>query len=158
MAITTLEEMPECRLGHAGSVLVSVWYSELTNRALDALEKHHLGLAERYGKITMVSVVAGANSNPSPEIRERLKVQSVDMQKKRHANLVVVATRGLSAIIARTFLAALSLLSSENMKVCSDFEDCAEAVRAVPGQDTEARANTTFGPDLAAFVALPRPK
>ncbi|PZR07440.1 MAG: hypothetical protein DI536_27705 [Archangium gephyra] len=158
MPITTLEERPECRVGHAGSVFVTAWYSELTEAALDMMERHQTALSQRYGKVTLISIVMGATRNPPPDVRERLKRTADFLQDQRIGNFVVVQTRGLSAIIARTFLAALSLMNSENMKVFKTLEDAAEEAKRIPGQQQEVVTNTTLAADLAAFAQLPPPR
>lgn len=158
MPITVLEERPEYRLGHAGSVYVTVWFSELSMMALDALAKHHHALAKKYGKITLVSIVVGATQAPGPELRDRLRSETAELAKSRRANIVVVLAKGLSAIITRSFLAVLSLLSTETMKVPGTLEEAAEQARNLEGQDEETKNNATLGADLVAFAALPRPK
>lgn len=158
MAVTILEERPEARVGHVGSVFVTSWYSELTVEALDMLERHQTALAQKYGQVTLVSVVMGASKNPPPEIRERLKRTSDFLSGQRIGNFVVVQTRGLGAIIARTFLAALSLLNPENMRVIRTLEEAADEVRKLPKQHPEVVANVTLAADLVAFAALPQPR
>lgn len=157
MAITVLEECRDYRLGSVGSVLVTVWFSELSNAALDALEKHHEALANRHGKITLVSIVMGATAAPPSELRERMRKQTSDLAKRRLGNIIVVRARGLSAIIARSFLAALSLMSSETIKVPATLEAAATEVRALPGQNAETMHNDALAADLEAFAELPRP-
>ena len=158
MAITVLEESPEFRLGHAGSVYVTVWFNELSNAALDALAKHQQALAAKYGKVTMVSVVVNATQAPGPEIRERLKEQSHELSHARLGNIIVVQARGMAAIVARSFLAMLSLISKEHMKVFKTLEEAADEVRKLPGQHAETVANQSLTEDLVAFAALPRPR
>lgn len=158
MAITVLQEHPEFRLGHVGSVYVTVWFNELSHTALDALTKHQEDLAAKYGKITLVSVVVDATKTPGPEIRDRLKAQGQVLSQARLGNIIVVQARGMSAIIARSFLAMLSLISKEHMKVFKTVEEAADEVKKIPGQHAETLANQTLVQDLVAFVALPRPK
>jgi hypothetical protein len=157
MAISVLEERPEYRLGHVGSVYVTVWFSELNDAALDALAKHQRDLVAKYGKITMVSVVVNATKGPGPELRERLRAQSAELAEHRLGNIIVVMARGMSAIIARTFLAMLSLISKEHMKVPASLEAAAEEVKKIPGQDAATLANLTLAEDLVAFANLPSP-
>lgn len=157
MAITVLEECPEYRFGHVGSVYVTAWFSELNDKGLDALAKHQQALASKHGKITMVSVVMGATKAPGPELRERLKAQAAEMEKQRRGNIIVVQTRGMGAIIARSFLAMLSLISKEHMKVPLTLEAAAEEARQLPGQDAATVANAGLADELIAFAALPRP-
>ncbi len=156
MAITVLEECRDYRLGSVGSVLVSVWFSELTMAALDALERHHEALYARHGKITLVSIVISATAAPPAELRERMKAQSY-MAKKRLGNIIVVRARGLSAIIARSFLAAMSLVSDETIKVPATLEAAANEVRALAGQYPDVVNDATLGAELEAFADLPRP-
>ena len=158
MAITILEECPEFRLGHVGSVYVTVWFSELNEKALDSLARHHHALVAKYGKITLVSVIVNATKAPGPELRDRLRAQSVELAKHRHGNVIVVLARGMSAIIARTFLAMLSLISSEHMKVPTTLDAAADEVRKIVGQDAATAANESLADDLVAFASLPRPK
>lgn len=157
MPITQLEAIPECRLGHVGSVFVSVWYSRLTLQALELLDKHHHALAAKYGKVTFISVVMGAAENPPADVRERLKQASGEMLKQRRANLVVVQTKGLSAIIARTFLAALSLISPEKMDVFKSVEDAVAMAQALPDQEPEVVSNATLAADVRAFCEQGQP-
>lgn len=158
MPFTTLEERPECRIGHIGSVFVTAWYSELTEGALDMLERQQTALFQKYGKVTLISIVMGATQNPPPDVRARLKRTADFLQSQRIGNFVVVQTRGLSAIIARTFLAALSLMNTENMKVFKSLDDAADEARRIPGQNQEVLANMTLAADLVAFSQLPKPR
>ena len=157
MPIKVLEECRDYRLGSTGSVLVSVWFSELTSAALDALEKHHEALADQHGKITLVSIVMGASAAPPAELRERMRRQSTELSKRRLGNVIVVRTRGLQSIIARSFLAAMSLVSTENIKVPRTLEEAAEQVRALPGQNAGTKSDLMLGEDLETFADLPRP-
>ncbi len=157
MGIRVLEECRDYRLGYVGSVLVSVWFSELTSAALNALEKHHEALADQHGKITLVSIVMGATAAPSSELREQLRTQGMTLAKRRLGNIIVVRSKGLSAIIARSFLAALSLFNSEIIKVPATIAAAAQAVRELPGQDAAVRADATLEAALEAFADLPRP-
>jgi hypothetical protein len=158
MAISVLEETRDYRLGHVGSVYVTVWFNELNEGALDALDKHQRALVAKYGKVTMVSVVMGATKAPGPELRERLRLQSADQGAQRRGNIIVINARGMSAIIARSFLAMLSLISKENLKVPPNLEAAADEVKKLPGQDAETMANATLADDLRAFANLPPPK
>lgn len=156
MAITLLQEFPEARFGHVGPVLVSVWYSELSMRVVDALDEHQAALVKKYGKVTLISIVQSASKTPPPEIREELKRRQPLQEATRLGNIVVVNTRGLSAIIARTFLAALSLTNS-GLQVAKDLEDAATRAKNLPGQFPEVSANTSLGADMKTFASLSAP-
>lgn len=155
MAVTLLEESPLFRLGHVGSVYVTVWFKELTAPALEVVGRHHRALARQYGKITLISVIVNATKAPTPEIREAVHAQTKELGSQRHGNIVVVTARGLSAIIARSFITMMSLISSETMKVPSTVAAAAEEVRKLPGQDAATVGHAGLADDLIAFVALP---
>ncbi|HEY0883409.1 MAG TPA: hypothetical protein VGD87_17870, partial [Archangium sp.] len=95
---------------------------------------------------------------PGSEVRDRLKEQSNFLASDRLGNIIVVTARGMSAIIARSFLAMLTLISKENMKVPSSLAAAADEVKKLPGQDAATLANTTLAEELEAFANLPRPK
>lgn len=156
MAITLLDETPEYRLGHFGSLLVSAWYSRLNIPALESLEKHHRELASKHGKVTFLSVVVGAAENPPADVRERMKHGSEALLPLRRANLIVVQAKGLSAIIARSFLAAMSLMSPEKMGVFKTVEEAVAEAQRLPDQDEAVKAHPTLAAEIRAFVDLPQ--
>lgn len=156
MAITQLQEFPEARFGHSGPVLISVWYSELTLRSLDALDQHQTALAAKYGKVTLVSVVSSATKAPPAELRDEIKRRAPRQEALRLGNIVVVNARGVAAIIARTFLAALSLIQN-GLSVAKDIEDAAARTRALPGQHPDIVSNARLGAELKAFALQPAP-
>jgi hypothetical protein len=158
VAITLLAEKPEYRLGHFGSVFISVWFSRLNIPALETLERYHRELAAKYGKVTFLSVVVGAAENPPAEVRARMQEGTKELLPLRRANLIVVQTRGLSAIIARSFLAAMSLMSSEKMGVFKTVEEAVAEAQRLPDQDADVKAHTTLAHEIKAFVDLPAPK
>ena len=158
MPITMLQELPEVRLGHFGSVFVTVWYSELTERALDALEQQQIKLASQFKSVTLVSIVVGASKSPPPELRDRIKARANDLRAQRIGNIVAVTNKGLGAIIARTFLAALSLINDEKMIIVKSAREAADAARALPGQDPGVVAYAGLGDELEAFVAQAAPQ
>lgn len=150
--ITELAQTPECRLGHFESLLVSVWSSRLTVASLDLLEAHHRALAAKYGKVTFLSVVVGAAENPPPEARERMKKTTEEMMKLRRGNLIVVQAKGLGAILTRSFLAAMSFMSTEKIGVFKTLGEAVAEIRAIKGQDAALVAATALEADLVAFV------
>lgn len=152
MAITSLTGTPECRMGHLGPLLVAVWNSRLTVPALEALEEHHRLLAAQYGKVTFLSVVVSAVENPGGEVRERLSRTANELMALRRVNLIVVMTRGLGAIITRSVLAAMSLLSAEKLEVFKSLDEAAQFLQHLPGQAPELAAALNLEADLRAFI------
>ena len=69
----------------------------------------------------------------------------------------MVRTRGVQSIIARSFLAALSLITTEHFRVPRTLEEAADEVRSLPGQDAATKSATALGAAMEAFADLPRP-
>lgn len=155
--MATLGERAEFRIGHFGSVLVVVWFKEPTVASLDELERHHVDLAARFSKVTLLSVLLSASASPPPEVRRKIDAQTPKLQALRHGLFAVVLAKGLAAIFIRTFLAALSLVSSEYMRVCKTIDEAAREIRSMPGQDAPTRGNDALAAQLADFVRLPAP-
>ena len=155
MAIALLEEREECRIGHTGTVLVIVWFTEPTVPALERFETHHRALAAKFGKITLVSILQGGLKPPGPEVRARIDQYTPELQKQRHGMIAVMLATGLAAIFIRSFLAALALVSTEHMRVAKTLEAAAAEVHRMPGQDEVTRANVALASEFAIFLALP---
>ena len=153
MAIDVLAELDEARIGHVGPVLVVVFRSKIVARTLDVLEQHQASLAARYGKVTLISVVDGANQQPDPEVSARIKSQAPTLAKLRRGNIVVIAKPGLGAVMARTFIAMLSLVTPEPLIAVKSLQLAAEKARALPGQPPEVVQNAALGAELEAFAA-----
>ena len=74
------------------------------------------------------------------------------MHQAHRGTVVVVLERGLSAIIARSFIAAASLISSSNMLVVKTLEEAAEKVRGLPGQPADVANDLQLAEKLEAFL------
>lgn len=157
MAITELEARAECRIGHVGPVLVTCWYSVVTVAALDAVQVHFLELAKRYEHITVVTLGVNLTRAPQPDVRERVKVLHPTIARHRIGNIVVILATGLGGILARSFVAVLSLFTQENMLVVASGEEAAKVARGLAQQVDEVKRNATLGADLAAYAKLPAP-
>jgi hypothetical protein len=158
VTLSTLEERAEYRLGHLGSVLAVVWHEAPTVDCLEVLERHHLTLAQRFGKVTLLSVIVTATRSPSPDVRAKIDEQASRLQAVRHGSVVVVLAKGLAAIFIRTYLAALSLVTKEPLRVVKTLADAATEIGKLPGQDEATRQRGDLEEHLMAFVALPAPR
>jgi len=158
VSLTTLEERAEYRLGHLDSVLTVVWHEAPTVACLEVLEHHHTALAQRFGKVTLLSVIVTATQSPSPDVRAKIDEQAPRLQALRHGSVVVVLAKGLAAIFIRTYLAALSLVTKEPLRVVKALPDAATEIRKLPGQDEATRQRADLEGHLKAFVELPAPK
>ena len=154
--IYLLEESPQMRFGHSGPLVVSIWYNVLTAEALDALDRHYDTLSKTFPKLTLLSVVAGAQSAPPADLRERAHQQALRMEPVRLGNFVVVLTKGLPGVITRTFLAGFTMLSKTPMTVLKTLDEAAEQIRQLPGQHPSLAQNAALAVELRQFFELPR--
>lgn len=158
MAINIVRDLPELRLGTSGPVLVNVWFTQATIPTLKLLGEAQARLLEQYEKITVLSVAMDIPKAPDPEAAKWLKEsQQLDGARSR-GTIIAILPRGLGAVIARSFIAAVSLFSKDQYVVVKTLEEAAAAVRKLPGQDQHVVAMDTLAADLAAFVELPRVK
>lgn len=155
MPVTLLEEFSEVRIGHVGPVLISVWFSQATLRGLEALSKHQLALVARHGKITNLSVAVKIPKAPGPEAQEWLKKNDVRLRGTSLGTVIVVLERGLGAILARSFIAAASLISANSMHVVKTLDEAVAKTKLLPGQPREILDDATLSSNLEVFVAAP---
>jgi hypothetical protein len=66
MPVTCLEELPECRLGQLGPLLVTVWYEARAERALEAIQRGFASVNAQHPKVTIASVVRGGRLATRP--------------------------------------------------------------------------------------------
>jgi hypothetical protein len=155
MAIALLEETAEVRLGACGPVLVNVWFAEATLPAMERIFAEQQALAAQYGKVTFLSVAQNVPKTPGPEVVAWLKEKQLGGGQSR-GTIIALTARGLSAAIARSFIAAVSLFSRDTYVVVKTLEEAASAVRELPGQDAHVVSMASLASDLRAFVELPR--
>lgn len=156
MQVETLFEGHGVKLGAAGSLMVAVYRSASSVEALEALDRVQAGVVARHGRISTLSVIA---DTPGSMLRtdEAVRVRSVELGKKYESSVlgsgIVVTARGLSAVVARTFLTGFFLLSRSEMpmKTFSTLADALAWVQALPGQSTALKTELSVL-DLEKFV------
>ncbi len=157
MPIRTLKETPDFRLGALGPVFVAVWFREATVPAFELLTAQLEALATEHGQVTYVAVSLEVPKMPSKDVSDWMKAKG-DFGGKVRGTVIALMARGLSAVLARSVIAAVSLFTSERYVVVKSLPEAARAVREVEGQPTWVAELTTLEQDLEAFVALPRPR
>jgi len=153
MSILELKSLPEVRIGSMGSVLVSVWFSEATLPGMKAMGDEQRKLIAKYKKISTISIAVRIPKAPGPEISDWLKQSEKEFKGTSRGTIVVLLERGLAAIIARSFIAAASLISSNAMTVVKSYDEAAERLRALPEQDAEIASDLQLAAKLEAFVS-----
>ena len=152
MPIVELQSLPTVRIGHVGPVVVSVWYAEATVDALQALNAQQRKLIAQYGRLSSVSVAMTIPRAPGADVAEQLKETEKEFKGTSLGTVVVVLERGLAAIIARSFIAVASLITSSPITVVKTLEEAVEKLRAMPGQPPEVLGQTRLVAELEAFI------
>lgn len=154
MAVTLLGELPgDIRIGHLGSIFITVHEGVLTHEVYSFYEQQQARLIALHPRISIFAVVLGSTSAPHPEVRERLNEVSKATRPNRIGTVVAITAGGLGAIITRTFLAALALVSPESIRATRDIASGVAALKALPGQLPEVVADSTIAAQIEAFVA-----
>lgn len=155
MSVIELVSLPEVRVGHIGSLLISVWHSHASLRGLQAMGDQQRKLVAQFGKVSTLAIAVKVPQAPGPEAAEWIKQTDKEFKETTRGSVVVVLERGLAAIIVRSFLAAASLISTHSMQVVKTIEDAADRVKALPGQEPEIVGDLELLAKLTEF-ALPR--
>jgi hypothetical protein len=158
MAIRLVTETPAVRIGAVGPLLVSVWFEEANVEAMQLVMKHQRRLAaEHGGQATILGVAMTLPARPAPEATSWLRESGLVNDSSIRATVICILARGLGAVFARSFIAAISLFSRKRFFVVKNLADAAAAVRDVPGQDPRLASLEALGEELHEFVEQRRP-
>lgn len=152
MAVVTLHESPEFRVGHVESLMVCVWTDMSSLASMDVMAAHEQVLIDTHGQVSLLLVFAGKPSGSAPGVKERGDQLARRFQPYVRANVVLVQSKGLAGILVRSFLAAFSLVSPIPMESATSLEDAARRLRQAPGQQPAVRDDARLFEKLQAFV------
>lgn len=149
-------ESPDARLGAAGSLLVALYRGSGSVAMLDELNRTQEALLAKHPRISTLTVIGQATS--MIRVDEAVRTKSVELGKKFDGKVVgsaiVVTTKGLGAVIVRTFLSGFFLLSRAEtpMKTFASIEEGLIWLRSLPGQDPVIKTEI-FTSDVERFIA-----
>lgn len=177
MSIVELPAVPGVRIGHRGPVLVSVFFDWPNAARLQAMQAAQLDLAKRFGKVSALSIIPPIDTaalksdpaaveqlNPDPKNREANARESAKVGELLEASTLgaamVIMPRGMMAVMIRSFMGAMSLLSRSRTPL-QTFKELVPAVAwleglpgatSMPGlvQDVEAWLGLEATPARAA--------
>lgn len=155
MAVISLLTLPGVRVGAVGPLLISA-YSQLPDVAaleqLEAVQARHA--AASGGKLLLCNVVTVEKlAAPPSEVREH----SAKMQERLDAyslgSATVLRMGGLSAVVARGFMAALALVTHSKIpnRVFKDIDEAVAWLMSLPGGERLARERS-LAADVKTFV------
>lgn len=112
MAIEVRSVLPEARFGVVGSVLVSHYRGRTTLAMLDELDRIQSELIAKHQRISTMSVVGQLDMlRVEDDVRKRSLELGKKFEHSVYGNAIVITTRGLAAVMARTFLTGYFLIS-----------------------------------------------
>ncbi len=156
MELLTTFESPEARFGTAGPLMVSLYRGTTSVALLEELDRAQETLIRTHPRISTISVIALAGSMFKTD--ETVRTRSVALGKKYEKNVIgsaiVVTTKGLAAVMARTFLSGFFLLSkTENpMKTFANVAEGLSWLQSLPNQDLSIKTQLSIT-DLERFIA-----
>lgn len=156
MQVETLFEGHGVKLGAAGPLVVALYRGASNLATLEALDAAQSALVAKHGRISTLSIIA---DSPTSMLRtdEAVRQRSVELGKKYEASVlgsgIVVTARGLSAVVARTFLSGFFLLSRSEMpmKTFASLADALAWIQGLPGQSTALKTELSVI-DLERFA------
>lgn len=155
MAVITLLTLPGVRVGAVGPLLITA-YSQLPDVAMlkqvEEVQERHA--AQSGGKVLLCNVVTVAKLTPPPsEVREHSSKMQARLDTYSLGSATVLRMGGLSAVVARGFMAALALIT-QTKTPNRVFKDTSEAVTwllSLPGAERLSREQT-LAADVKAFT------
>jgi hypothetical protein len=157
MPIETLVRHTDFRIGALGSLLVvSINSAKSVNETLSGVDRSYATLLQSHPKLTTLTILVAkdALSPPPPDVRERAAAMAKRNEPTARGSGTLVLMRGLSGVVARTFLSAFFMLNRAQMPqgVFSSYADAATWVQQLPGQTPELVAVPNLAAVLEAFV------
>ena len=136
----TIAEAPGFRMGAFGAVVVTVYREVVNSAALNELDLRQADLLTRHPKLFTFTVVMGKGlSAPTSEVRQLAAKLQAKYASRSTGAAVVFSAGGLAGIVARGFMAGLSMVAPPEMNQ-KTFKTVAEAVawaRSIPSQVPE---------------------
>ncbi len=149
-------ESAEVRFGTAGPLLVTLYRGPNSVAMLDELDRAQEALIAKHARISTIAIIALAGSmlKADDAVRTRSVALGKKYEKSVRGSAIVVTTRGLGAVMVRTFLSGFFLLSRAEtpMKTFSTIAEGLSWVQSLPGQDLSIKTLVS-ATDIERFIA-----
>jgi hypothetical protein len=150
---------PEVRVGHFQSLMVMVWRGQIQAGVLAKTNAIEDALVKQFGKVSVLGVITNlAGGIPNAELRQAGADAMKHFQPFVRGTALVVASEGAKAVLARTFLAGMTLLINfeSPLKASRTLGDALGWVMQLPGQDPALNVEKLIDA-VETFVAQSRP-
>lgn len=155
MEVSRLFDSPQARFGAAGPLFVAHYKGAVNLDTLDQLDKAEASLVEKRGVISTITVIG--DIGPMFKTDEAIRRRSVELGKKYEKHVrgsaIVITTRGLAAVMVRTFLSGFFLLSKAEfpIRTFSTVKEALAWLQGLNGQDAGVRELRPS--DVDSFIA-----
>lgn len=146
----------DARFGAAGPLLVALYRGTTSLAMLDELDRTQEALLRKFTRISTLTVIGQASG--MLKVDERVRTRSVELGKKFDGKVIgsaiVVNTKGLAAVMVRTFLSGFFLLSRAEtpMKTFSKITEGISWLQSLPEQDVGIKTQLSET-DIERFIA-----
>jgi hypothetical protein len=156
MAVTELGRLAGFRVGSAGPLIIAVFEETATVERLHLLDQLQTVFATKHPKLFTLNVIIGASiKNPEPAVRDVSSRMQAKYTGTTAASATVLAIKGLGAVIARGFLAALALVSpgTSPTHVFKTVPEATAWLQQLPEAPVDLKTLASLAADVEAFVA-----
>jgi hypothetical protein len=132
-------DSPAARFGTVGPLMVALYKGATDLAHLDEVDRIQTTMLQKYPRISTLSVIDSAGS--LLKVDEAVRNRSVELGNKYDGKVtgsaIVIITKGLAAVMARTFLSGFFLLSraATPTKTFARVDESLIWLRSLPGQD-----------------------
>lgn len=144
MAITTVASFPDVRCGHRGALFVSVFHGWPNGHSLKVHADAQATVSAKFGKLlvlTIIPPISQASANLTQSDTERTAALSESartgekLQEQTIASAMVILPRGVLAVMIRSFMGAMSLLtrSTTPLKTFKELKEAIDWLESMPG-------------------------
>ena len=111
MALSVFSTDPKCRIAHQGPLMVMCLTGATRVEDLDTLSRCQDLVCAKHPRTASITVMNAGYLNADKAVIERGAEMSKKFEKFNAGGIIVINSKGLSAVIARTALAAFSMFS-----------------------------------------------
>jgi len=157
MEVVKVWSSKDASFGVASSLVVALYRGRTTLEMLEQLDALQSELIKKHPRISTLTVIGQLEML---KVDEAVRGRSVELGKKFEKNVrgsaIVVSTKGLAAVMVRTFLSGFFLLSKSEMPM-KTFASTSEALawlQSLPDQDMVVKTEVSVS-DVERYIALP---
>lgn len=155
MAVRPFYENDSVRYGSLGPLSVSVYLGNVTREALEHFDTMQHTLVQSHGRIATLSIIRQTTMmlKVDDSVRKFGIELGVKCEDQVHTAAIVIQTKGLAAVMVRTFFSGFFMLSRSKMetRIFSDLPEALAWMKSKPGNNPLASFDVSLD-DLTAFA------